>query len=152
MHPPEATMFRHLLIATDGSELAQKAVDQGLDLAKELGAKVTAITVSEPLASMVAGRPVYPTQIEEYEQAMASNANSILAPVCEAARAKAVACEGVYLKDQYPAEGIIETANARGCDLIVMASHGRRGVARLLLGSQASKVLTYSSIPVLICR
>jgi nucleotide-binding universal stress UspA family protein len=124
-------MYRHVLIATDGSELAQKAVVHGLALAKELGAKVTAITVTEPLASMVAGEPVYPTQIDEYEKAMASSAKKILAPVCEAADAKAVACEGIYLKDQYPAEGIIETAKARGCDLIVMASHGRRGVARL---------------------
>jgi nucleotide-binding universal stress UspA family protein len=145
-------MYRHLLIATDGSELARKAVDQGLGLAKALGAKVTVITVSEPLAAMVAGRPVYPTQIDEYEQAMATHAENILAPVCDAAQAKAVACEGVYLKDQYPAEGIIETANARGCDLIVMSSHGRQGVARLLLGSQAARVLAYSSIPVLICR
>jgi len=145
-------MYRHLLIATDGSELARKAVVQGLELAKELGAKVTAITVTEPLAPMVAGEAVYPTQIDEYEKAMAAAAKKILAPVCEEAEAKAVACEGLYLKDQYPAEGIVETAKARECDLIVMASHGRRGVARLLLGSQAANVLAYSSIPVLVCR
>jgi nucleotide-binding universal stress UspA family protein len=145
-------MYRHLLIATDGSALARKAVDQGLELAKDLGAKVTVITVSEPLAAMVAARPVYPTQLQDYDQAMAAAAKSILAPICEAAQAKGVPCEGLYVKDQYPAEGIIETANARGCDLIVMASHGRRGVARILLGSQTARVLTYSSIPVLVCR
>ena len=145
-------MYRHLLIATDGSELAEKAVAQGLALAKELGAKVIALTVTEPFASMVAGDAVYPTLIVEYDKAIELSAKKILAPVRNAAGKIGVPCETIHAKEQYPAEGIVETAKARGCDLIVMASHGRRGVAKLLMGSQAAKVMAYSPIPVLICR
>ena len=145
-------MYQHLVIATDGSEVAEKAVDQGLALAKELRAKVTAVTVSEPLASMVAGEAVYPTLIDDYDKAMEASAKRILAPIREAAEKNGIAFEGVFIKDHPPAEGIVETAKARACDLIVMASHGRRGVAKLLIGSQAVKVLAYSPLPVLVCR
>ena len=145
-------MYQHLLIATDGSELAGRAVDHGLALAKELGAKVTVVTVSEPLASMVGGEAVYPTLIDEYDKAMEASAKRILAPIRETAEKKGIAFEGVFVKDHYPADGIVETAKAKACDLIVMASHGRRGVAKLLMGSQAAKVLAYSPIPVLVCR
>jgi nucleotide-binding universal stress UspA family protein len=148
----EVTMYQHLLIATDGSELAGKAVDQGLALAKELGAKVTAVTVTEPLASMIAGEAVYPTLIDDYDRAMELGAKRILATVREAAEKIGVTFEGVYLKEHYPADAIVEAAKARACDLIVMASHGRSGVAKLLMGSQAAKVLTYSTIAVLVCR
>jgi nucleotide-binding universal stress UspA family protein len=145
-------MYQHLLIATDGSELAGKAVDHGLALARELGAKVTAVTVSEPFASTVAGEAVYPTLIDEYDKAMEASAKRILDPLRETAEKNGIAFEGVFLKDRYPADGIVETAKAKACDLIVMASHGRRGVAKLLMGSQAAKVLAYSPIPVLVCR
>jgi nucleotide-binding universal stress UspA family protein len=145
-------MFRHLLIATDGSELAEKAVTQGLMLAKELGAQVTAVTVTEPLAPMVGGEAVYPTLIVDYDEAIASSAKRILAAVRDAAEKIGVACEVIHVKDQYPADGIVETAKARACDLIVMASHGRRGLSRALLGSQTNKVVMHSSIPVLVCR
>jgi len=145
-------MYQHLLIATDGSELAGKAVDHGLALAKVLGAKVTAVTVSEPLASMVAGEAVYPTLIDEYDKAMETSAKRILDPIREIAEKNGIAFEGVFVKDRYPADGIVETAKAKACDLIVMASHGRRGVAKLLMGSQAANVLAYSPISVLVCR
>ena len=145
-------MYQHLLIATDGSELAGKAVAQGLALAKQLGAKVTAVTVTEPFLSMVAGEAVYPTLIDDYDKAMEAGARRILASVRDGAEKNGIAFEGVFLKDHYPAEGIVETAKARACDLIVMASHGRRGVAKLLMGSQAAKVLAYSPIAVLVCR
>src|SRR5438046_8551520 len=95
----EVSMYRHLLIATDGSELAGKAVAQGLALAKELGAKVTAVTVTEPFASMVAGDAVYPTLIVEYDKAIEASAKKILAPVGEAAGQKGVACETVHTKE-----------------------------------------------------
>jgi nucleotide-binding universal stress UspA family protein len=145
-------MYQHVLIATDGSELAEKAVAQGLALAKQLNAKVTAITVTEPLTSMVAGEAIYPTTLDDYDKAVEASARRILAGVREAAEKGGVAFEGVFVKDQHPAEGIVEIAKARACDLIVMASHGRRGVAKLLMGSQAAKVLTYSPISVLVCR
>lgn len=145
-------MYKHLLIATDGSELAAKAVEQGLALAKKLGAKATAITVTEPWVAMVTGEMVIAFPAEEYEAGCAANAERILSRVAEVADNTGVACETLHVRDQFPAEGILATAKARGCDLIVMASHGRRGVARVLLGSQANKVVTHSSVPVLICR
>jgi len=89
--------------------------------------------------------------IEEYEQAAAERAEQILAKVRADAQKMAVPCETVHVND-FPAEAIFATAKAKQCDLIVMASHGRRGVARLLLGSQATRVVTLSSVPVLVCR
>jgi nucleotide-binding universal stress UspA family protein len=145
-------MYSYVLIATDGSELAGKAVEQGLALAKALGAKVTVVTVSESWLTLISGDEAVAFPIEEYEAGCAASAAKILASVDVRAKAAGIACDTLHVKDQYPAEGIIETANARGCDLIVMASHGRRGVSRLLLGSQANQVVTHSTVPVLICR
>jgi nucleotide-binding universal stress UspA family protein len=144
-------MFTHILIATDGSELAGKAVAAGLRLAKQLNAKATAVTASEPWTTMMMGEPAVAFPIAEYEKAAAENAARILAGVGESARKLGIACETLHVTN-FPAEAILETAKAKGCDLIVMASHGRRGLARALLGSQATNVLTHSSVPVLICR
>lgn len=144
-------MYKHVLIATDGSELAAKAVATGLELARALGAKVTAVTATEPWTTMMTGEPALVFPIEDYDKAAAQRADRILAEVEAAARQRGIACGTVHVKD-FPAEGIIATATARGCDLIVMSSHGRRGLARVLLGSQALSVLTHSTIPVLICR
>lgn len=145
-------MYRHLLIATDGSELADKAVQQGLALAKELGARVTAVTVSEPLPPVMTADATVAFPIPEYEQAAAATAAKILDKVSAEARSRDVVCQAVHVKDRVPADGIVETAQASGADLIVMASHGRRGLSKLLLGSQANKVVTQSSVPVLVCR
>ena len=90
--------------------------------------------------------------VDEYEKAAAQTAGRILADVTELAGKSNVAYATVHAKDQYPAEGILDTAKKAGCDLIVMASHGRRGLGRLLLGSEAVKVLTHSTVPILICR
>jgi len=145
-------MYAHILIATDGSELAEKAVEQGLTLAKKLGSKVTAITVTEPWTSAVSGEWAVAFPVEEYEKASAANANKILGRVTKQAEKIGIACELVHVKDQFAAEGIVDEAKARGCDLIVMSSHGRRGFAKFVLGSQATKVLTHSAVPMLICR
>lgn len=145
-------MFKHILIATDGSELAQKAVTQGFELAKGLGAQVTVINVTEPWAAVAPGEVAMAFPIHEYEESIATNAARILSAVETQAKAQGVTCSTLHVKDQFPAEGIIETAGQRGCDVIVMASHGRRGLMRFLLGSQAIKVLTNSTIPVLVCR
>jgi nucleotide-binding universal stress UspA family protein len=145
-------MYRHILIATDGSELAQKAVRQGLELAKHLGATVAAVTVTEPWPVAMVDGVVVSSPIEEYEKAMAQDARKTLAAVDELAGKLGIACATVHLADRYPAEGIVEEAKARGCDLIVMASHGRRGIAKLVLGSQATRVLTLSTVPVLVCK
>jgi nucleotide-binding universal stress UspA family protein len=145
-------MYKRILIATDGSELAEKAVSTGVALAKALGAQVVAVTASEPWTTMTDGAGfAFNFPVEDYEKAVAERAAAILSKVRAAAETSAVACETVQVND-FPAEGILAAAKAKGCDLIVMASHGRRGVARFLLGSQAVEVLTISPIPVLICR
>ena len=145
-------MYKHILIATDGSDLALKAVDQGLALAKALNAKATAITVSEPWTTVATGEMAMAFPIDEYEKGCAEAAAKILGVVAKRAEKAGVACQTLHVKDQFAAEGIVETAKLKGCDLIVMASHGRRGISRLLLGSQANSVVTHSEIPVLICR
>lgn len=145
-------MYKNLLIATDGSELAEKGITAGLGLAKALGAKVTIVTVSDPWTSFVTGEVGASFPVDEYERACEVNASAILAAAAKRAEAAGVPCEKRYVKDEFPAEGILETAKKEGSDLIVMASHGRSGVQRLLLGSQANKVVTHSKIPVLICR
>ena len=144
-------MYQHILIATDGSELAGRAVSAGLELAKALRAKVTAVTATEPWSSMVTGEVALSFPIQDYEKAAAENAARILSAVSETAGQAGVACETLHIND-FPADGIVETAKARGCDLIVMASHGRRGLSKLILGSQASRVLALSPVPVLVCR
>ena len=144
-------MYKHILIATDGSELAGKAVTTGLALAKILNAKVTAINATEPWTAMVVGEAALAFPVEEYEKGAAESAARILSEISAAAQKQNVPCETVHVND-FPAEAIVETAKARGCDLIVMSSHGRRGLARVFLGSQATRVLTLSTVPVLICR
>lgn len=145
-------MYKHILIATDGSELAEKAVAQGLAIAKALGTKVTAINVSEPWVAVAPGEVAMAFPIKDYDESVVANANRILSAVEAEAKSLGVECSTLHVKDQFPAEGIIETADKLGCDLIVMSSHGRRGLMRFLLGSQANKVLTHSTTPVLICR
>lgn len=145
-------MFRHILIATDGSELARKAVAQGLSIAKGLGAKVTIVNVTEPWVAVAPGEVAMAFPIKEYDDSVAANAAHILSTVEAESKAAGVDCAVCHVRDQFPAEGIIEAAEKHGCDLIVMASHGRRGLMRFLLGSQAIKVLTHSTIPVLVCR
>jgi nucleotide-binding universal stress UspA family protein len=143
-------MYKHILIATDGSELAEKAVKAGLMLAKTLGAKATAVTISEPWTSAAGGEAPAGFPFDAYEKA-AAQAAKILASASDVAKQLDVTCATVHLKT-YPAEGILQAAKERGCDLIVMASHGRRGFTRFLLGSQAMRVLTGSRVPVLVYR
>ena len=145
-------MYKHVLVTTDGSELAGKAVAAGFELARRLGARVTAVTVTEPWSAMVTGEAVLAFPVDEYEKSAIENASRILSGVTKLARKADIDCATVHAKDQYPADGILEAAKRSACDLIVMASHGRRGLTRLLLGSQAVQVLTHSTVPVLICR
>lgn len=145
-------MYKHILIATDGSELASKALTHGLALAKAVGAKATIITVTEPWVANVSGEFAVAFPINEYDEACAANAQRILTPAGDAATKAGVAAVTQHVKDKFPAEGIIEAAKENDCDLVVMASHGRRGLSRMFLGSQASRVVTMSSVPVLICR
>jgi nucleotide-binding universal stress UspA family protein len=146
------SVYRHILIATDGSVLATKAIEQGLQLAKVLNAKATAVTVTESWIAIAPAEYGVAFPIDEYEKACETGAQLTLGGVKEIAQRLGTTCDTLHVKDQLPAEGIIGTARSLGCDLIVMASHGRRGIVRLLLGSQANEVLTHSTIPVLICR
>jgi len=148
-------MYRNILIATDGSELAGKAIDHGIMVAKGTGATIVFVTVTETWSAIEMGAEwtqVSPNPIEQYEEIAAKRAQEILAGARTAAEKAGVRCETVHVPDQHPAEGILETAYEKGCDLIVMASHGRRGLGRLVLGSQTTEVLAYSKLPVLVLR
>jgi nucleotide-binding universal stress UspA family protein len=146
-------MFKHILIATDGSELAERAAVQAFQLARPLKAKVTAVMVTKPwLTTMGAGATAEAFPYEEYEKAAANDAARGLAAISELAKKAELTCATRHVKDHYPAEGIIAACKDLDCDLIVMGSHGRRGLAKLFLGSEALKVLTLSTVPVLICR
>ena len=148
-------MYRHILIPTDGSELAGRAVRHGLALAKAVGAKVTALTVEAPFdVYTVPASRVYEMSdaFAEHAERAKAHAQKVLNGVTEQARTTGVACETVQIEQDHPYEGIIETAERRGCDLIVMASHGRSGIAAIVLGGVTTKVLTHTKIPVLVCH
>jgi nucleotide-binding universal stress UspA family protein len=145
-------VFTNIMIATDGSDLAAKAVEQGVLFAKEIGAKITAVTVTEPFHLL----SVKPSQLEytpiEYKKHAESHANKVLGVVSAAAESVGVACDTLHVEHELVYQAIIDAAEARKCDLIVMASHGRRGVSAVVLGSETVKVLTHSKIPVLVYR
>ncbi len=149
-------MYRHILVATDGSERSAKGVDAGLALAKATGAKVTALTVSEafPAFDLVTKLGLYRDQeaIDRYEATCSQLAGVVLAGVAEQAAAGGIACDTLHIPDSAPAMAILETAQARGCDLIVVTSHGRTGLERFMLGSQAARVVQAATIPVLVVR
>ena len=144
-------MFKHLLIATDGSELSELAVDQGLEFAKAVSARVTVVTVTEPHPVVGSFETTLAFPVEDYEKGAADLASKRLARVAQKALSMGVACETEHVKDQYAAEGILQVAEDRGCNLIVMSTHSRRGFSKMLLGSQANKVVTHSTVPVLVC-
>lgn len=149
-------MYKHILIATDGSELAAKGVDAGLALAAALRASVTLVTVSEPWVDAMPGDPTAMSLSSElrgdYLQAKSAEAQAILDAAQAKAAAAGVAASVEYVPERVPADAILDTAAARGADLIVMASHGRRGLRKLLLGSQAQAVVSGGRLPVLVVR
>ncbi|MFZ1101537.1 MAG: universal stress protein [Hyphomicrobiaceae bacterium] len=145
-------MFKHILIATDGSDLAERAASQGLEFARLLDARVTAATVTEPWTAVVTGEAAFGFPPADYEKGVIETAASVLARIAEMAKAAGLQCATVHMKDHFPDERIIAAVKDNACDVIVMASHGRRGLARLLLGSVASRVVALSPVPVLICR
>jgi nucleotide-binding universal stress UspA family protein len=145
-------MHRHILIPTDGSELSQNAIDYGMALAKSVNAKVTVLTVSAPFHTFAVEPGLVTDTPEQYEKRMATLAAKYLNVAKEAALAAGVSCETMHVEHDQPYLAIIETAARQSCDLIVMASHGRRGISAIVLGSQTVKVLTHSTIPVLVVR
>ncbi len=145
-------MYEHILIAVDGSDVSIRAEEQGLALAKALGSQVTLVHATEPWPAAVSGEWALAMPLKEYQEVAAANAKAVLAAASERARGYGIACRTEYIPDRYAAEGILERVKAAPCDLIVMGSHGRRGLSKLLLGSEATRVLTGAHVPVLICR
>ena len=147
-------MYKHILIPTDGSEVAERAVAAGIAFAKSVNARVTAFTALEEY--QVPGEAeLMARQARSLDQHIAEakqKAEAILGPVRERAAAAGVACNTCDALSDRPYEAIIQAADSHGCDLIFMASHGRRGIRALIYGSQAQGVLTHSKIPTLVYR
>jgi nucleotide-binding universal stress UspA family protein len=148
-------MYANILLSTDGSDVASKGVKHGLALAKALNAKVTVITVTEPLpvdygTGFASGWIPSQEEVDRFDAACKERAGKVLDEARAMAKQIGISAELLHVPNAHPATAIIETAKSRGCDLIVMASHGRRGLRKLLLGSQTSEVLTDGSVPVLV--
>jgi nucleotide-binding universal stress UspA family protein len=145
-------MYTNILIPTDGSQLAGKAVQHGLALAKRIGAKVVALTVLPPFHTFTTDAQMIEDTPAEYKSRTQKHADKILGAVAAAAQAAGIACEIVQAEHEHPYQAIIDTAASKGCDLIVMASHGRHGISAIVLGSETVKVLTHCKVPVLVHR
>jgi nucleotide-binding universal stress UspA family protein len=145
-------MHRHILIPTDGSAMSQAAVEYGVALAKSVGARITILTVSAPFHIFAAEPAMVTDTPEQYAKRIAVLTRRYLEGAKEVALAAGVSCETVHVEHEHPYLAIIATAATNSCDLIVMASHGRRGISAVVLGSETNKVLTHSSIPVLVVR
>ncbi len=145
-------MYKHILIPTDGTTLSDTAVDKGLAFAREIGAKVTVMMTIEPAPMVMMAMVQLTEQQNRYHQHAAEQAARHLGEALAKAKAAGVACETVQVDHDHPYQAIIETAAKSGCDLIAMASHGRRGISALVLGSETMKVLTHSTMPVLVYR
>ena len=144
-------MFKRILVPTDGSDITQKAVESSIRLAGSLGAEIHTICVKEPFPYGAISE-MQPTPPQEFFDAQERIAARHVAAVIEACAAAGVPCHGVSVEALHPWEAIIDHAQRTDCDLLVMASHGRRGVSALLLGSETQKVLTHTKIPVLVVR
>lgn len=145
-------MFNRILIATDGSDQSERALAQGLELAKTFNVGVVLLTATEMWSALDVSGPDGLVRIEKFEAARKQAAEAILEHAAEKAKGAGIACERLHVPDRAPAVAIVETAEARQCDLIVMGTHGRRGLDRMLVGSQAQKVAATAKVPVLICR
>ena len=148
-------MYKHILIATDGSDLATKGVEQGLALAERLGARVTVLTVTHPLPPYAARAAIaggVHDPVVRYDQQIDDAMKVRFRPIEQRAADHGIALDLVHEIDDFPAEAIVMAADLRDCDLIVMSSHGRRGAARLLLGSQTAEVLAHTALPVLVVK
>jgi nucleotide-binding universal stress UspA family protein len=147
----EGAMFKHILVPTDGSDLSKKAIDGAIDLARTVGARVTAYACLpqypySPYSDVVIEPP------GDFQTRSEREARTHLQEVEDAARSAGVSCESRTSVHPSPYLGIIEAAETGGCDVIFMASHGRRGLGSLLIGSETQRVLTHTKIPVIVYR
>jgi nucleotide-binding universal stress UspA family protein len=152
----ETQMYTKILVATDGSELGTKALEQALALGKLTGAAISVITVTDPSLLIAPGAEMMQVNtgelLAELDKARENSARQILEAAKSVAEGQGARIEALHVKNSQTADGIIGTAERHGNDLIVMGSHGRRGLGRLLLGSQAAEVLARSKVPVLIVK
>ena len=145
-------MFKHILLPTDGSVASQRAIQSGVDFARSIGAEVVAMTATPEFHALTANAEMLEQTRDEYLAASRASGQRLLDQAAAVARDAGVPCTVVQVVSDEPYEAIIATARDKLCDLIVMASHGRRGIKGLLLGSETQKVLVHSAIPVLVHR
>ncbi|HSC11019.1 MAG TPA: universal stress protein [Rhodanobacteraceae bacterium] len=151
-HEEAATMFKHILVPTDGSKLSERALKQAVQLAKESKAKVTALHVIPKFHTFTYQAEMLEVTAKEYEASTTERARQYLRFAERAATTAGVSCDSAHAFNDQPYQEIIKTARNKKCDLILMASHGRRGIEGFLLGSETQKVLTHSKVPVLVYR
>jgi len=144
-------VYKRILFPTDGSDITSKALQSAIGMAKLCGAELHVLAVKEPFpySAISEMQPVPPQEFFDAQERVASTR---VKAASDAATAAGVACQGHTVEAVHPWEAILDHAQAQSCDLVVMASHGRRGVAALLLGSETQKVLTHSKLPVLVVR
>jgi len=145
-------MFKHILLPTDGSELSEAAIQKGIQFAKSINAEVTGFHVILPFHVFSLRMGILEDTKEQYERQSKDQAEQFLGVIKKAAEKAGVTCATDYVTSSHPHEMIIKAAEKKGCDLIMMASHGRRGLQGLLIGSETHKVLTHTKIPVLVFR
>ncbi len=144
-------MYQRILVPTDGSDITAKAVTTAVAMAKLCGAALTTLCVKEPFpySAISEMQPVPPQEFYDAQERIAAARVQV---VLDAAAAAGVACDGATVEALHPWEAILDAAKQKNCDLVVMASHGRRGMAALLIGSETSRVLTHSPLPVLVVK
>jgi nucleotide-binding universal stress UspA family protein len=145
-------MYKHVLIPTDGSALSEMAIRHGMMLARAVGARVTVLIVSLPFRSFALDPAMVSDSPAQYELDCEARAEKALGIARTEAGVAGVSCETVHVAQSQPYRAIIEIAQTKGCDLICMASHGRKGISAFVIGSETYTVLTHSKIPVLVCR
>jgi nucleotide-binding universal stress UspA family protein len=145
-------MYKHILLPTDGSDLSVKAIGHAVTLAKSVNAKVTGMTVTIPFHIFALDPETVTDTAETYKKRTNASAAKYLKQIKDAADAAGISCATVQVEHEHPYRAIIDAAKANACDLIAMASHGRRGLSAVVLGSETLKVLTHSTTPVLVFR
>lgn len=147
-------MYQRILVATDGSTLSRKAVRSGIELAAATGAELIALNVVPryPMSYFEGAVTLAPTEVARTEKHWADQGQALVDRVRDMAQAEGVKAKGVVARSDLVAEAIMAAARKHKCDLVIMASHGRKGIKRVLLGSETQNVLTHSSVPVLVLR
>jgi len=145
-------MYKNILIPTDGTDLSRKAIYHGIELARSMDAKVTGLNISLPWTTIAIGEIVSAIPEADYIEAHKSFGEEALQIISDTANAAGVTCNVVHVFHNHPYQAILETARDEKCDLICMASHGRRGLEGLILGSETVKVLTHCNVPVLVYK